>query len=241
MATALTLMVPSIRSSASSLVSTTATGVLPLPITVLVTLFGVGEALSLKVTTTVAPCSAVRLITPVLAMASAAVAPPATPVPKAKTGASGASVSSLKLVLPALLALPPASVATALTLMVPLPKVARLSAVKVTATGVLPLPVTVTGTLLTPLEKVTTTEAPGSAVTSTTPPAAVASALVAPLDTPVPKVKVGATGAAVSTKKPALSAMATCVITAGLPAASWMVLPLSTSALAPTLMPSASF
>ena len=239
-ATALTLMVPSAKLARSALVKTTATAVLPLPMTVLVKVLA-GVALSLKVTTTVAPCSAVRLSTPALAVASSAVAPPATPVPKANTGASGAMVSSVKLVLLELLALPPASVATALTLMVPLPRVARLAGVKVTGTGVLPLPMTVIGTLLTPLLKVTTTEAPCSAVTRTTPPAAVASASVAPLDTPELKVRVGATGAAVSTKKPALSAMATWVTTAGLPAASLMVLPLSTSALAATLMPSVSF
>ena len=239
-ATALTLMLPSLRLSRSVLVKTTATAVLPLPMTVLVKLC----VPSLKVTTTVAPCSAVRLTTPVLAMASSAVAPPDTPVPKVNTGALGAAVSSVKLVKPALLALPPASVAMALTLMVPLVSVARSPLVKCTGTGVLPLPVTVTGTLCEPLVNVTTTVAPASAVTRTTPSLTVlteASAAVAPLATPVPKVSTGATGAAVSTLKPALSPMAMWLSTAGLPAASLRVLPLSVKALAATLMPLASF
>jgi hypothetical protein len=115
----------------------------------------------------------------------------------------------VKLVLPALLALPAASVATALTLMEPSPRVVRSALLRTTACAE-PVPVTVFVTVLLPRVKVTTVLAPLSALTVTAPPAAVASALVAPSATPVPSAKVGATGAAVSKVKllvPALLAL----------------------------------
>ena len=51
---------------------------------------------------------------------------------------------------------------------------------------------------LLPSEKVTAMEAPDSPETVTTPPDWVASVLEAPLDKPVPRAKVGAAGALVS-------------------------------------------
>ena len=140
-------------------------------------------------------------------MASARVAPLATPEPKANVGATGTAVSRVKVVVPALLALPAASVATALTLMVPLPRVVRSALVSVAGTGVLPLPVTVLLTVPPPLRlKVTTVLTPLSAVTVNTPVFCSASVLVAPLATPEPKANVGEAGASVSTT--------TCPITA---------------------------
>jgi hypothetical protein len=73
-----------------------------------------------KVTATLAPASAVRVSTPAIWVASALVAPLATPVPKVKLGAEGAAVSMLKLMVLALaLGLPAASVALALALTLP--------------------------------------------------------------------------------------------------------------------------
>ena len=112
--------------------------------------------------------------------------------------------SRVKLLVTALLALPTASVATTLTVMVPptsLP-VPRSAASSVMACAE-PVPVTVLvtvrpGVLLS--VKVTTTVAPNSAATVTTPPLCVASAAVAPpLLTPVPRAITGAAGLAVST------------------------------------------
>ena len=114
-------------------------------------------------------------------------------------GVVGATVSSTKLLVPAVLVLPAASVAVALTLMVPLPKVVRSPLVSCTATSVAPEPVTVLLTVLTPLVNTTETVAFVSAATETTPPAAVASEAVAPLETPAPRVNTGALGAVVST------------------------------------------
>ena len=156
----------------------------------------------------------------------------------------GASVSSTKLVLPAVLALPAASVATALTVMVPLPRVVRSAAVSCTAMAVAPLPMTVLLTLLLPRVKVTLTVASCSAVRVTTPEAAVASACVAPPATPVPSAKTGAVGALVSTLcravKPVRMTMPAPSRWVSLPAGSRMVLPFRLSALLGTAMPSAS-
>ena len=117
-------------------------------------------------------------------------------------GALGTPVSSVKLVLPALLLLPAVSVATALTVMAPslnwLAPAPRSLADNWTDCA-LPVPVTV----LVKVEpsasvKVKVTAAPASAVTVTAPVTAVASALVAPLLTPVPKARVGVVGAVLS-------------------------------------------
>ena len=68
---------------------TTGTAVVPLPVTVLVTVLEP----RVKVTATEEPDSAVRVTTPPEAVASAEVAPLATPVPSVRTGALGAEVS----------------------------------------------------------------------------------------------------------------------------------------------------
>ena len=152
-----------------------------------------------KVTTVLEPVSALTVTTPLVAKASAALAPSLTPVPRAKVGDTGAAVSKTKVVVPAALAFLAASVATALMLMVPSPNVVKSALLSTTATG-LPVLVKVLVTVLAPLVKVTTVLAPLSAVTVTTPLAAKASALVAPLPmlTPVPNIKTGAVGASVS-------------------------------------------
>ncbi len=108
----------------------------------------------------------------------------------------GATVSSVKLLAPAALALPAASVAMALTLMLPLPSAVMSDALSATVTAVAPLPVMdLTTEPLGPV-KVTWVAELNSAATVTTP--AAASVLVAPLLTPVPRVTVGAAGAVVS-------------------------------------------
>ena len=116
------------------------------------------------------------------------------------TGAVGAIVSKVKLELPSVLVLPALSVAAALTLIVPLPKVVRSALLKVTACEA-PVPVKDFVTVLAPLLKVTETAAPLSAVRVTTPLPWVASVLVAPPATPVPSAKTGAVGTIVSTLK----------------------------------------
>ncbi len=126
---------------------------------------------------------------------------PATAVPNAVLGAVllkvGAVVSNVKLLLPAAPALPAASVATALTLIVPSRRVVNSPAVRVTGTGVVPFPVTSLTTVPPPARlNVTRVEAPDSAVIETAP--AAASVLLAPLLTPVPRATAGAAGAVVS-------------------------------------------
>ena len=101
-------------------------------------------------------------------MASVAVAPAATPVPSASTGATGATESRMKLVVPAGPALPATSVATAETLTVPLPSVVRSPARSTTAWAA-PVPVTVLVTELLVPVKVTAMEALSSPETVTTP------------------------------------------------------------------------
>ena len=189
---ALTEMVPlpNVLTSADANVTAAAA---PVPVTVLVTVL----VPFVKVTTTVEPTSALTVTTPPAEVAVASVAPPETPVPKTKVGAVGATVSRMKLLEPAALALPAASVAMALTAMVPSPKVARSAAASVTAAAA-PVPVTVLVTVLVPLVNVTATVEPTSALTVTAPLDAVASALVAPPNTPVPKARTGALGANVS-------------------------------------------
>ena len=196
-AAALTVIRPSPKVNRSAASSTTASAVPPAPVSVLVT---VPPPLRLKVTTVLAPLSLVSVITPPGCVASALVAPLFTPLPKVNTGADGERVSRSKLLVPAPLALPTLSVATALTLMVPSPKVARSAGSRVTATGVVPLPSTVLVTVLAALLKVTSTVAPASATTVTTPETSVASTLVAPPLTPVPRAKVGDKGGSKSTK-----------------------------------------
>ena len=83
----------------------------PLLVMVLTTLWA-GLALSVKVSSTVLPLSALTLTTPVAALASAAVAPSLTPVPSVTSGVA-MLVSSAKLASPAALLLPAASVAVA--------------------------------------------------------------------------------------------------------------------------------
>ena len=112
----------------------------------------------------------------------------------------GAVVSSVKLLVPAALALPAVSVATALTLMLPSPKLARSLLLSTTAWA-LPVPIRVLLTVPLPPVNVTTVLAPLSALTVTTPLAAVASVLVAPSLTPLPKLKTGALGMATSRVK----------------------------------------
>ena len=70
-------------------VRTTGTAVGPLAVTVLVTV----PVVPVKVTTTDAPDSAVRVTMPLAVVASGEVAPPVTPVPSVMTGALGARVS----------------------------------------------------------------------------------------------------------------------------------------------------
>ena len=70
--------------------------------------------LALKLTTRLAPLSAETLTAPLLAMPPVSIAAVAL-----SRGASGANVSSTKLVVPLRLALPAGSVAVALTLTVP--------------------------------------------------------------------------------------------------------------------------
>ena len=85
-----TVIVPSpsvLRSSGSS---TTATGVLSAPVTVLVTV----PLPPVKLTAMLAPASPTTVTTPSAAVASAAVAPSATPVPSASVGATGGLVST---------------------------------------------------------------------------------------------------------------------------------------------------
>ena len=94
--------------------------------------------------------------------------------------------------------MPAASVWVAETEMVPLPRVVRSPEVRTTACAE-PLPVSVLVTVPPPLRlKVTEMAALFSPETVTTPPAAVASADVAPLETPEPRASVGAPGARVS-------------------------------------------
>jgi hypothetical protein len=149
-------------------------------------------------TETFEPGSAVKVTTPPVCVASVLVAPFDTPMPSASTGAVGAAVSSTNEVVPAALTLPAASVAVAFTSTVPSPSVVKSSESNNTATGVVPLPVTVLLTELEPRVNKTLTVAPDSAVSFTTPLACVASALIAPLETPAPSVNAGAEGAAVS-------------------------------------------
>ena len=136
-ATALTLIVPLVSVVKSPAASVTACA-LPVPVIVLVTVL---EPL-VKVTTMVEPVSPDTVTTPPTCVASAEVAPPVTPVPNANVGVVGAMVSSTKLEVPAVEALPAASVATALTLIVPLVNVVKSPAASVTACA-LPVPVTV--------------------------------------------------------------------------------------------------
>ena len=154
-----------------------------------------------KVTTTELFCSAATVITPVAAVASEAVAPLATPVPRARTGAAWRLVSSVKKVVPADEALPAASVAIALTPIVPSPSTARSSVLSKTGTGVLPSPVMVLVIVLLPLEKVTSTVLPNSAETVITPVVAIASSAVAPLTISVPSSRSGLAGGMVSRVK----------------------------------------
>ena len=94
--------------------------------------------------------------------------------------------------------MPAASVWVAETEMVPFPRVVRSAEVRTTACAE-PLPVSVLVTVPPPLRlKVTEMAALFSPVTVTTPPAAMASADVAPLETPVPRASVGAAGGVVS-------------------------------------------
>ena len=194
-ATALTLTPPLPRVTRSPAVSVTACAE-PVAVTVLVTF----PLVPVKVTATLLPTSADTVTTPPPAVASAAVAPPATPVPSATVGVLGPWVSRVNAVLAAAPVLPDASVATALTTTLPLPSVVRSPAVSVTATGA-PVPVTLLVTLPLVPVKVTDTVLPFSADTVTTPPTAVASVEVAPPDTPVPSAKTGLEGLKVSMVK----------------------------------------
>ena len=189
-AMALTVIRPSPSVVRSAALSRAGTGVLPFPVMIFVTVL---EPL-VKVTTTEALVSAVTVTTPLSAVASDAVAPLATPVPRAMVGAAGGVVSRMKEAVPVGESLPAASVAMATTVIVPSPSAARSAAVSCTGTTVLSSPVRTLLTVLEPLEKLTTTKLPLSAVTVTTPGAAVAFSAVAPSATPVPRVIAGVVG-----------------------------------------------
>ena len=87
--TAETLIVPSPKVLKSSALSTTATGVASAPVTVFST---VPPPARLNLTNTEAPCSAVTATTPVVAEASAEVAPLPTPTPSNTPGATAEGV-----------------------------------------------------------------------------------------------------------------------------------------------------
>ena len=116
----------------------------------------------------------------------------------AEIGAVGATVSKTKLVVTGALGVPAKLVATALTLIVPLVNVPISAVLNTTGTAVAPLPITVLVIEFAPFVKVTAVLNPVATVTVTTPVPAVASALVAPSDTPVPNVNVTLLGGAVS-------------------------------------------
>ena len=84
-----TLTAPAPRDVTLASVSTTPTGVLPNPVTVLVTM----PEVPVKVTTIVLPNSPMTETTPPAAVASTKVAPPVTPLPRAMVAAAGALVS----------------------------------------------------------------------------------------------------------------------------------------------------
>ena len=193
----LTVIVPLSRVSKSETLSSTGTAVLPLPVTIFVTVF----ASLVKVTIMSVPASAITVTTPVAAVASAAVASSAIPIPSSSVGASGGEVSSVKEMFAVGEVFPEASVATALTAIVPSPNATRLSKLSRTGTGTLPFPVTILLIALGPLEKVTTMELPDSAATVTIPVIAVASEVVAPLPRPVPRARIGTNGTLVSSLK----------------------------------------
>ena len=124
--------------------------------------------------------------------------PPAFSATLGAAGCVGATVSKIKLAVAGALGVPAELVATALTLIVPFPNVAISAAVNTTGTAVEPLPVTVLVIEAAPFVKVTAVLNPTVVAILTTPVAAVASALVAPSDTPVPNVNVTVLGGAVS-------------------------------------------
>ena len=105
LATTATLMLPSCNwlaplptlaaDARSAALKVTACGE-PVPVTVWVTVFA-GLALSVKVTVSVLPLSALTSTTPVASRASACVAPSGTPAPRVSTGVPGTVVSMLKL------------------------------------------------------------------------------------------------------------------------------------------------
>ena len=114
-ATAFAVIVPLFNVATCAGVKATACGE-PVPVTVT----GTECVPSVKVTTVVAPASAVTSTTPPTAAASAAVAPLSTPVPNASVGAVGARVSTLIAKTEAgALTLPATSVMVALTLTAP--------------------------------------------------------------------------------------------------------------------------
>ena len=168
-AVALTLTVPCPSTSRSAALSSTACAT-PLPVRLLLSVW----PLALKFTSSAVPGSATALTAPPALLASTAfsVAAAAT-----STGAAGASVSSTKLALTGAL-LCPAAVAVALTLIVPLPSLAR--SVALSSTGVAPpVPLRLLLTLCPLAEKTTLTALPTSAVTLTAPELALARAALA--------------------------------------------------------------
>ena len=116
----------------------------------------------------------------------------------------GAAVSSVKVLVTALLGLPWLSVATAVTVMVPscnllLAPVPRSPASSLMV-WLLPVPVTVLVTVLLPFAKVKTTLAPASAVKLKMPLLLVASAAVTPSAMPVTGVRLVRVGGSKSNK-----------------------------------------
>ncbi len=101
----------------------------------------------LKTTEILLPNSDNKFTTPVADFASAFVAPSLIPVASDSIGEEGASVSSAKVLEVVVLVLPAASFFTTLTLIVPLPSVAKSCAVSGTACS-LPFPVMYFTTLL---------------------------------------------------------------------------------------------
>ena len=207
-----TATAPSPSLSTSLDVSATACAV-PSPVTDLVTV----PDWPVRVTTIAAPLSPLTVITPPVAAASASVAPFATPDPSATTGAAGAIVSIVKVVVAAaaVCAFPAASVCVADTATAPSPRVSTSLDVSAMACAV-PSPVTDLVTVPDWPVSVTTIAEPFSPLTVMTPPDAAASASVAPSLTPDPSANTGAVGAIVSTVNVAVFGVASC----GLPAAS---------------------
>ena len=159
--------------------------------------------LALKTRLMLAPASLSTLTAPLAALALAALRLAALAV---NTGAVGASVSRMKLVLPSALVLPARSVALALTLTAPWPSTIKSTLVSTTGCAA-PLPVRVLLTLWPLAAKVTSTLAPDSAATVMAP--ALFRALSAP-SVAAAATSTGAFGVRVSRTKLVLTLALSC-------------------------------